>query len=125
MEFAVPLNKKTTMVLDTSRTIEHIETVERRAELIANNDIVVVKYSAEWCGPCKKIAPEYLSMCQTDIDGVVYCEEDVDDELGPYACEIKSIPSFHIFNKGEFVSSCKGSDMTVLAQLIVDTKNIK
>lgn len=122
MEFAVPLNKKS---IDPTREIKHIETTEERNDIIEKNDMVVIKYSAEWCGPCKKIGPEYLSMCQNDIDGVIYCEEDVDADLGPYADEIKSIPAFHIFNKGKFISSCKGSNMEVLAKLIIDAKNIK
>ena len=123
MEFAVKLSNKN--VGDPSRQITNIESAEHRNEIIAGDGIVVIKYSAVWCGPCKKIAPEYMSMCQNDEDGVTYCEEDVDEELGPYAEEIKSIPAFHIFNKGALIYSCKGSNMEALSNLIIEAKNIK
>ena len=51
---------------------------ELKTVISSNNSIVIVKYSADWCGPCKKIAtlvelwkaalPEYVEFYEIDID---------------------------------------------------------
>ena len=37
--------------------IFHPENDDQASVLIDNNGLVVVKFGAEWCPPCKKIAP--------------------------------------------------------------------
>ena len=123
MEFAVPLNKKqpepalTPVSVDTERTIRYIDSEEDRNNVIKDNKIVVIKYSAHWCKPCKRIAPAYLEMCQTDPE-VVYCEEDIDEEFEGYHEKILSIPTFHVFANGQFVGSSKGTSLDELKKII-------
>jgi thiol-disulfide isomerase/thioredoxin len=125
MEFAVPLNKKPESTsIDNTREIIHINSQQNREDIIKDNKLVVIKYSAEWCGPCQKIAPAYLEMCQADPD-VVYCEEDVDEEFEGYAEKILSIPVFHVFLDGNFTSSSKGTSLDALKKIIDDAKNNK
>ncbi|XP_060055011.1 thioredoxin isoform X1 [Erinaceus europaeus] len=60
----------------------------------AGDKLVVVDFSATWCGPCKMIKPFFHSLCEKYSD-VVFLEVDVDDcqvcgrELGirlDYSC---------------------------------------
>jgi len=117
MNFAVPLNVKRKSVENTKVPID-IETEKQRNELIRDNRIVVIKYSAVWCGPCQKITPEYRKMCNDDIKGVIYCEEDVDQELEGIPEKIKTIPVFHIYVDGLFSTSTKGTNLQLLTNAI-------
>ncbi|MDX2343666.1 MAG: thioredoxin domain-containing protein, partial [Acidimicrobiia bacterium] len=40
-------------------------------ETVLNNDIVLVDFWAEWCGPCKSFAPTYEKISEK-YDGVVF-----------------------------------------------------
>ena len=66
-------------------------------ETIVNNDIVLVDFWAEWCGPCKMFAPTYEKVSENH-DGVVFAKVDteVEQELAAYF-QIRSIPTLMIF----------------------------
>lgn len=49
---------------------------ERTAE-----GIVVVDFSATWCGPCKMLAPVLEAISEEDTSGVRYLNLDVDDAM--------------------------------------------
>ena len=101
----------------------NITSSEHRNELVTTSDILVVKFSADWCGPCKKIAESYKQLCSEDND-VVYCNEDVDDDLEGKAEAISSIPCFHIYVNGVFSESMKGANIPKLKSIIDKIKNI-
>lgn len=71
-------------------------------EYIKKNNYVIVKVSAEWCGPCKKVEPEVLKLKNNLSDDIKYIELDVDkhddicDDL-----EVTKVPTFINFINGE------------------------
>ena len=90
--------------------INMVSSLDNRNDLIKSCSVVVIKYSAEWCGPCKAIAPAYHELA-AEFDKCVLAEEDVDDDFGnfPLNNEIKAVPTFHIYKNGEFVKGIKGA----------------
>ena len=79
---------------------------------------VIVDFWAEWCGPCKIIAP-ILEQLETDLEGhvkIVKLDTDSNPE-SPKAYGIRSIPTLLIFNKGELLGQVVGA---VNRQLILD-----
>ena len=54
--------------------------------------IIVIKFTAKWCGPCKKLAPLLEKISETQVD-IIVAEISVDDnnELCK-AYGVKSIP---------------------------------
>jgi thiol-disulfide isomerase/thioredoxin len=99
--------------------VNHVESLEHRNALKENSKVLVIKYGAEWCGPCQKSAPAFLELANEDADhNCVYASEDVDDELGELPEPIKTIPVFHIYKKGVFERSIKGIDMTAVQKVL-------
>ncbi|MEM6820567.1 MAG: thioredoxin [Verrucomicrobiota bacterium] len=63
---------------------------------------VLVDFWAEWCGPCKMIAPLLEQIAEEHPDGVTIGKVDVDgnaDLAGKY--NIRAIPTLIIFENGE------------------------
>jgi thioredoxin 1 len=68
-------------------------------ELLGQNKYVIVKFSAEWCGPCKRIHPLYESKCE-EYSNVCFTHVDVDHDEVKEICEkysIKGMPTFILF----------------------------
>ncbi len=64
---------------------------------IVENDMVLVDFWAEWCGPCKMFAPVYDKVSES-YPGVVFAKVDTEEqqELASYF-QIRSIPTLMIF----------------------------
>ena len=110
MEFAIPVEEVTAIVT--------IHSLEQRMDLIESSKILVLKFGAEWCGPCKRIYPDYSLLALSHIGVCVFASEDIDDEFNSYASEIKSIPAFHIYKDGIFVDEVIGGDLTKVERCI-------
>ncbi|XP_030327049.1 thioredoxin isoform X2 [Strigops habroptila] len=77
---------------------------EFEAELqSAGEKLIVVDFSATWCGPCKMIKPFFHSLCEKYGD-VVFIEIDVDDAQDVAAhCDVKCMPTFQFYKNGKKV----------------------
>ena len=80
---------------------------------------VVIDFYADWCGPCKKIAPIYVELSKK-YTNVVFLKVDVDDseELSK-SFEINALPTFVFLNNGNVVKKLEGANLSEL------TKNIE
>jgi thioredoxin 1 len=68
-------------------------------ETIKSNDIVIIDFWAEWCGPCKSFAPTYEAVSEKYED-IVFGKVDTEAEqaLGAHF-QIRSIPTLMIFRE--------------------------
>ena len=86
-----------------------ITTVEEFDNIIANNNVALVKFGAEWCGPCKTMHGVIESL-EKNIEGVTICEADV-EEIEDLTTElrIRNIPTTLIFKNGNIVERIVGT----------------
>lgn len=99
--------------------INSIESLEHRETLIKNSDVLVIKYGAEWCRPCKMMAPGFLEMAnQESSQNCIYANEDIDDDFGGQPEAIRSIPVIHIYKKGRFEQAIKGGDLQAVKDAV-------
>lgn len=88
----------------------------------AGSQLVVVDFSAEWCGPCKGIKPFYHALSEKYSD-VVFLEVDVDDAMDvAESCGINCMPTFHFYKDGVKVHDFSGANKEKLEQQIVTLK---
>lgn len=78
-------------------------------EVLDHKGVVLVDFYAEWCGPCKMVAPilDELAAARTDVKFVKVNVDENGDLAGQYS--VFSIPAFLIFKdgvvKGQFVGA--------------------
>lgn len=75
---------------------------------VINNDLVLVDFFAEWCGPCKILGP-MLEQVQTETEGVQIVKLDVDDNLDiAQLYEISGVPTMILFKRGKQIDQKVG-----------------
>ena len=90
------------------------------AEVLKASGPVVVDFWAEWCGPCRRLAPT-IDELATDYDGrVVIGKLNVDENPAIQSrYSIMGIPTVLIFKGGEIVEQVVGlADKSALKKLI-------
>lgn len=71
---------------------------------------VLVDFWAEWCGPCKQIAPALDEIAADKDDQITVAKINIDDNpMTPGKYGVRGIPTLMIFRNGEPVSSKVGA----------------
>jgi thioredoxin 1 len=88
------------------------------SSLIKSGVPVVVDFFAEWCGPCKAIAPVFLNLVEGH-QRVHFVKVDV-DKCPHIAAEynITAMPTFIAFKDGKQVQVIRGADSLQLQSLV-------
>merc|ERR1712088_55543 len=97
---------------------------ELKADIAAAGDkLVVIDFFAEWCGPCKKIAPVIEEMEKTETN-VVFLKVDVDvNEEGAGAYNVTAMPTFVFIQNGVKVADLMGANEAKLKELVAQQKS--
>ena len=93
-----------------SELIKHVSDASFEADVLQADKPVLVDYWAEWCGPCKMIAPMLDEVSASYKDKLLIAKMNVDENPAtPASYGITSIPTLHIFQGGQIVKSIIGA----------------
>lgn len=92
--------------------------LEEFKKVLEENENVVIKFSAEWCGPCKALKPILDDLSTQYSDNVKFVEIDVEnsDELTS-EYKVRNVPTILYIKNGEVKDKSVG---TVNKQVLTD-----
>ncbi|XP_062377104.1 thioredoxin-like [Sardina pilchardus] len=84
----------------------------------AGEKLVVVDFTATWCGPCQNISPFFKAMSEQNTN-VVFLKVDVDEAQDvAQHCDIKCMPTFHFYKNGKRIDDFSGSNQAKLEEMV-------
>lgn len=78
-------------------------------EVLQSDKLVLVDFWAEWCGPCKMLAP-VLEEVSTEVADVQVVKVNIEEAPeAPVTYAVRGIPALFLFKNGEIVGQKAGA----------------
>ncbi|KAM6959570.1 thioredoxin b [Tautogolabrus adspersus] len=86
----------------------------------AGDKLVVVDFTATWCGPCKQIGPKFVEESKKpENKNVIFLKVDVDEaEDVSSECKISCMPTFQFYKNGVKIDEFSGANHPTLLEKI-------
>jgi thioredoxin 1 len=98
--------------VDLVRSADHLQTFTDgnfEESVIKAGELVLVDFWAEWCGPCKRLAPTVDALAVDYAGKVTVGKLNVDDNPNTaLKFQIRGIPALLLFKGGQIVESIVG-----------------
>jgi thiol-disulfide isomerase/thioredoxin len=97
--------------------LQELET-DNLAEIVEGNNIVLVQYSATWCGNCRIMKPKFKKMA-SENEGVTFIVADA--EKFPESrklADVSNLPTFAAFKGGKLLNQVQTNKTDALTQLV-------
>lgn len=96
--------------MSTTATIPYVTAATFDDDVLRSNLPVLVQFTADWCGPCRMLAPVLAELAREEVERLRIVQLDVDqnpDILVRY--QVMSTPTLMLFRAGEPVTSLVGA----------------
>lgn len=96
--------------MNVSEHVIHVTDSSFESEVIKSSVPVLVDYWAEWCGPCKMIAPILDEVSKTYAGKIVVAKLNIDENMDtPPRYGIRGIPTLMLFKDGNVEATKVGA----------------
>ncbi|AWT47812.1 thioredoxin [Streptomyces actuosus] len=90
--------------------MDEVTDADFAAEVLGSERPVLVEFTADWCGPCRQLAPVLSSIAAEEGERLRIVQLDVDRNPGTaLAYNVLSMPTLMVFRGGEPVKSMVGA----------------
>jgi len=94
----------------TTDTVHHVSDATFDDEVTNADTLTLVDFWADWCGPCKMIAPAIEELAEEYRGRLKVCKLDVDsNQRTAQRFAVRSIPSMLFFKDGDVVETVIGA----------------
>lgn len=94
----------------SNEKIKHISDASFEADVLKASGPVLVDYWAEWCGPCKMIAPVLDEIADTYDGKLTITKLNIDEnQETPAKHGVRGIPTLMLFKDGEVAATKVGA----------------
>jgi len=108
---AIATSAPRTQTTTTNGELRHPSSLSELQKIIrdAGQTPVIIDFFADWCGPCKMIAPAFKSMAATNRNGIfVKVNETMRDAMTAFG--VTAFPTFQFFRGGQKIDEMRGAD---------------
>lgn len=85
-----------------------VNVTETNFEEIIDNEKTILDFYADWCGPCKMLAPIFTQL-DSEMENVTFGKVNVDEEQKlAQQFNVSTIPTLILFEDGKEVKRIKG-----------------
>lgn len=90
------------------------------AEIIASNEVVLVQFSASWCGNCRIMKPKFKKMA-SENESIPFLMIDAEQFTeSRKLANVDNLPTFAAFKNGVLVNQTQTNKAEVLAELVAE-----
>jgi thioredoxin 1 len=88
------------------------------AEIVSSNNVVVVQYSASWCGNCRIMKPKFKKLA-SENENVTFVIADAENfPESRKLANVDNLPTFATFKNGTMVNQTQTNKAEVLIELV-------
>jgi len=93
-----------------SVAIKHVTDTSFNADVLQSAKPVLVDYWADWCAPCKMIAPVLDEAAENFAEQVQFAKINIDEnQLVPNQYGVRGIPTLMLFKEGNLIATKVGA----------------